>query len=125
MTLPWPFLSLPATMMPVSSASSPDVMAGSMATTTRIISGAERSRLASIEPCDHSALQHGKGDADRHQRMWGSGPAVEDRDDSEGDGHCLVGKPVRRSYCAQKRRHPFGTAQAIDPCASKTWPGRR
>jgi len=31
--------------MPVSSASSPDVTAGSMATTTRVISGAERSRL--------------------------------------------------------------------------------
>src|SRR6516162_1244061 len=48
-------LSLPATMMPVSSASSPDVTAGSMATTTRVIAGAERSRLASIEPSDHSA----------------------------------------------------------------------
>jgi uncharacterized protein YllA (UPF0747 family) len=34
--------------MPVSSASSPDVTAGSMATTPRVISGAERSRLASI-----------------------------------------------------------------------------
>jgi hypothetical protein len=32
--------------MPVSSASSPDVTAGSMATTTRVICGAERSRLA-------------------------------------------------------------------------------
>jgi hypothetical protein len=31
-------------MMPVSSASSPDVTAGSMATTTRVIAGAERSR---------------------------------------------------------------------------------
>jgi hypothetical protein len=34
---------------------SPDVTAGSMATTTRVICGAERSRLASIEPCNHSA----------------------------------------------------------------------
>jgi len=41
--------------MPVSSACSPDVTAGSMATTTRVISGSERNRLASIEPCDHSA----------------------------------------------------------------------
>jgi hypothetical protein len=51
------------------SASSPDVTAGSMATTTRVISGAKRSRLASIRTLQNGPSTRAR-DHDYLARNW-------------------------------------------------------